>query len=281
MCSIIIVAICKYNMPLGKKSYKKSAPRRRRQYRRKPRVFRGVGHVREQAGASYTTNSAPLMPNQPYSFMNFSLSAASSRVVNIGKAYQFFRIKRITWHVRPAYDTFGGGTSLSGASVPNLYWMIDKEEQFNPVTTSLQTLKAAGAKPIRCDDKLITKQFRPAVLFPAGDISASGGAPVTYGVGMKKMSPWLPTNVNAYDSSPTALWNPSTIDHLGLILCIDQDTVDPAGKPAAYVSFDVEFEFKKPLSISNVGDAPTILKVKTETLAPEYVPPEEVLKTAV
>lgn len=263
-----------------KKKTSKRAPRRR-QYRRKAPMYRRMrgGHVLEKAGASYSTNSAPLFPNASvYSFMNFALTGASTRVQSIASAYQFYRIKKVTWEVRPAYDTFQAAATGSPTSVPQLYWQIDRDAVFTPSTT-LQTLKAAGCKPIRLDDKIIRKSFRPAVLQGvASQPGAEATAPVLV-LGSKRISPWLPTNANAYvDATQNEPWAASSIDHLGLLLAVDQDAGVNTSIPVAYVSFTVEFEFKKPLDTKALGQDVTVTNVPLETLAPQYVPPSEGLK---
>lgn len=244
------------------------------------RKIRG-GHIREIAAAQYSTMSAPLLPNASvYAFRNFALSGAGQRVQSIAEAYQFYRITRVTWEVRPAYDTFQAASSGSPTSVPQLYWCMDKEGTFTGNTT-LQTLKSAGCRPIRLDDKIIRKSFKPSVLQAVADQPGANGAEPQLVLGSKRTSPWLPTNANAYtSSSPPEPWVVSSIDHLGLLLAIDQDVGVNASSPAAFVSFTVEFEFKKPLDINPLGEG-NLTEVLVETLAPGYVPPDEGSKTSV
>lgn len=261
-----------------KKKTSKRAPRRR-QYRRKAPMYRRMrGHIVEKAAAQYSTNSAPLFSNASvYSFMNFALSAASTRVQAIAKAYQFYRIKRVTWEVRPAYDTFTASSTTAGSSVPQLYWRVDRDAVFTPATT-LQTLKASGCKPIRLDDKIIRKSFKPSVLQAVADAAGPEANAPSLVLGSKRISPWLPTNANNYvQAAQNEPWAPSSIDHLGLLLAVDQDVGVNATNPVAYVSFTVEFEFNKPLDSSSIGDV-SITEVKLETLAPQYVPPVELAK---
>lgn len=257
----------------------KRAPRRRRQYRRRraPMYRRMRNHIVEKASAQYSTTSQPLFPNgSVYSFRNFSLSGASSRVQSVAQAYQFYRIKRVTWEVRPAYDTFAP-TGTTPTSVPQLYWCMDKEATFT-TKTSLQTLKAAGCKPIRLDDKMIRKSFKPAVLQAVADQAGTAAGPHLV-LGSKRISPWLPTNFLAYAGNDEDTWTPSSIDHHGLLICIDQDSGALTTTPCAYMSFTVEFEFKKPLDISALGEPDGFVEVDTLTLKPGYVPPAELLKT--
>lgn len=260
---------------MARKSMKKRAPRRRMRRARRANPMRSLAIRHETAQASYSTLSAPLLPNaNVYAFANFSLQAASIRVLSVGQAYQFYRIKKITWQVRPAFDTFAAtGTT----TVPHLYWRNDKDRSFNSSTT-LQTLKASGCKPIRLDDKVITKSFIPSVLQSVAEQPTTLGSAPSLTLGSSKLSPWLPTNMNAYTS--TSPWVPSSIDHLGLLLCIDQDG-GVGSNPCAYVSFTVDFEFKKPLDTSATGLDDSIAPVPIETLAPHYVAPSKTTEPVV
>lgn len=267
----------------GQKGAKKSAPRRR-QYRRKAPMYRRPrGHIREIASAQYSTLSFPMFSNQVYAFRNFTLAAASVRLTDIGQSYQFFRIRKVNWQIRPAFDTFQSSGTGSAVSVPQLYWRMDREGVFTSATT-LETLKAAGCKPVRLDDKIIAKSFAPAVVLPTlvtpANESATPPTPAVYGNGVKKVSPWLPTNANAYVQG-SATWVANSQDHLGIIFCVDQDSGVSTNVPVGYLSFTIEYDFKKPLDISAQGDQDhQVTEVKLETLAPHYVPPEAKLITA-
>ncbi len=259
------------------RKYQKKAPRRRQPMRRRkmPLYRRPRGHIRELASAQYSTLSFPMFANQVYAFRNFSLAAASVRVTDIGQSYQFFRIRKVNWQIRPAFDTFQASATGSATTVPQLYWRMDREGTFTSSTT-LETLKAAGCKPIRLDDKIIAKNFAPAVVLPTlvtpANASADPPTPAVYGNGAKRISPWLPTNANAYVQG-AANWVANSIDHLGIIFCVDQDSGVSVNAPCGYLSFTVEYDFKKPLDTSAQGEE--ITDVKLETLAPHYVPPSE------
>jgi len=264
------------------RKYQKKAPRRRQPMRRRkmPMYRRPRGHIRELASAQYSTQSFPMFANQVYAFRNFSLAAASVRLTDIGQSYQFFRIRKVNWQVRPAFDTFQASGTGSATTIPQLYWRVDREGNYTSATT-LDTLKAAGSKPIRLDDKIITKSYAPAVVLPTlvtpANDSTSPPTAAVYGNGAKRISPWLPTNANAYVQG-AATWVANSIDHLGIILCVDQDSGVSTNAPVAYLSFTVEFDFKKPLDITVQGDPTSVTEVKLETLVPGYVPPSEEAK---
>lgn len=215
-----------------------------------------------------------MFPNaNVYAFRSFSLAAASDRIVSIAQSYQYYRIKRITWQLRPAYDTFiATSTSATpvASSVPQLYWRHDRAANFDANTT-LEILKASGCRPVRVDDKNIVRSFAPAVLQAIADAPGkpASGQLVLSGT---RTSPWLPTNENAY-AGTGQVWTASSVDHNGLLIAIDQDAGVNLATPCAFISFTVEFQFKKPLALAE-GQG-TLTEVKLEELAPEYVPPVE------
>lgn len=262
-------------MPFTMKKKSTRRPRRRMVPRRRVPLRRyNRGGVIERAGAQFSTASVPLFPNaNVYAFRNFALSNASQRVQNIAQGYQFFRIKRVSWQVRPAYDTFQAGSSGSPTSIPQLYWRVDKDAVYN-TTTSLQTLKASGCKPIRLDDKIIVKSFKPSVLQAVAEKPGdeTTGA-LSLVLGTSRISPWLPTDNNAYMSQSD--WSANSVDHNGLLISIDQDVGVSASSPVAYISFTIEYEFKKPLDVSTAGQQGTLTEVDLATAVPGYVPPSE------
>lgn len=252
---------------------KKRAPRRRARRNAVRKYTRG-GHIKEYAAAQYSTLSLPMTPSLAasgavYSFRNFSLAGASARVLNIAQSYQEYRIKRVTWEVRGYFDTFQAPSASTAPTVPHLYWRMDKLGTYNTDTT-LTTLKASGCKPIRLDDKLIRKSFKPTVLQGVAESPSATGTPLLT-LGSYRTSPWLPTNQNVYSSTATA-WAPSSIDHLGLILGIDCDVV-PFGGPAGAVSFTIEYEFRKPLDDIDPNGEKVMQLVDIADLAPKPVAP--------
>jgi len=266
-------------MPVAKSMKKKTTRRPRRMVRRRRnpvRKYNRGGHIKEYAAAQYTTTNQLLSPSQSisggvYAFRNFSLSGASERVQNIAQAYQEYRIKRITWQCKGFFDTFVAPSTATAPTVPHLYWRIDKLSSYNTDTT-LTTLKASGCKPIRLDDKLITKSWKPVVLQGVADKPMDATGTPSFVYGSYRTSPWLPTNAFAYGQSTQ--WLPSSIDHLGLLLGIDCDVV-PFGGPCASVQFTVEFEFRKPLDDIDPNGESVVQVVDIADLQPKKNPPEE------
>lgn len=182
--------------------------------------------------------SGGFMTNALYSLMNTSLDQFT-RAPLVAKAYQHYRIKYIELRIKPTYDTFATG----GTTKFHLYYMIDKAGAI-PTNITLEGLKQMGAKPISLDENTRKIGWKPSVLDLA--MTQGGGAPLSQGA-QYKLSPWLNTNANSVD---IAVWNPSTVDHLGVYWYINQI----AGADSPYeVEVEVQFEFKKPLIATSVG----------------------------
>lgn len=253
-------------------------PRRRRVVRKVKKVRRSDKRVPEWASASYSTLTQLLKPAQSmpggtgaYAFRSFSLSAAGLRIQNIASAYQEFRIKRITWQCRGFFDTFVAPGTATAPTVPHLYYRYDKLANYTS-DTDLTTLKSSGARPIRLDDKLIKRTFKPYVFYPVLEASSTTTSPIMT-AGAYKVSPWLATNANAYVNGATS-WAPSVVAHSGVIIAIDMDVV--AFSSVAGISFTVEYEFRKPLDdvdTSNVSSMEVISIKDLLPLKPE--PPAE------
>lgn len=229
-------------------------PRRKAALRRK-RAFRPAKNVAEWASCSETysnINPAPgpapltnaMFPaNTMYVKRDFSLDQFT-RATTIAKGYQHYRIKKITMKFKPLVDTFTNSAAL--ASVPNLFYMLDKSGSL-PNNPTLSMLKQMGAKAHRFDDKSITVSWRPSVL----DLAAT--APANASSAQYKISPWLSTNANQLG---VGVWNPSTVDHLGIFWYSEQDL----SAQLAYYSIEttVEFQFKKPLAQLGSGEEHTV-----------------------
>lgn len=226
----------------GNKRTKRSGGKKRGGNRRKN------FNMKEQASLTEITTiadgaSTTLVTNKNYSSYNVSLNAMP-RAKDIAKGYQYYRIKRITYIVKPTQDTFIGG----GNSVPYLFYMIDRTKQFvNGVT--LSQMKSMGAKPRRLDDKNLTFSYTPSVLTQTYDNTIGANTEVQY-----KLAPWLPTR----DIDQVGVWNPNTTDHLGVVWRVEQIL----GLASAFqVERRVEVEFKKPA-------------IPTTAVDPEDVPTE-------
>jgi len=202
----------------------------------KPRARRAGGKRKskmmsqpEKASCSVTKTLVKCITNQMYMYNSFNLSDYD-RAVAIAKNYQRFRITgiKLTW--KPEYDTFQAGTG-SSATKPYLYYMIDKSGSI-PDNVTLEGLKQAGAKPHRFDEKPLSVSWKPSVLQ-----ETSGAGFLAQGSGYK-ISPLLATSANP---ASVGVWNPSTINHLGI-----KWYMETAGTSLdVYVEAEVQFEFYK------------------------------------
>lgn len=240
------------NKSKGKRQAKKPARGGKRAPRR---GFRKARDVPDLASLSVTSTLVP-PPGNPnfitglmYSLMNTNLSVFP-RAVQVAKAYQHYRIKKITLRLKPAVDTFAQG----GASKTYLYYMIDKAGAL-PSNPTLELLKIAGAKAHTFDEKTKSISWRPSVL---ADVASGAfiGSPNKYTI-----SPWLSTNINTVTPG---LWNPSNVDHLGIYWFVDQQFQPGYGYS---VECTVEFQFKKPIWSLGTGQesVPVALKASLPT----------------
>jgi len=184
------------------------------------------------------------VPSQAFGFYNFALTN-SQRAMAVASGYQEYRIAKVECIVKPVADTFISGnvaTATTDYSVPHLLYIIDKTATFDNNGTTSQTLKQAGAKPIRLDDKQIVIKWKPAVQVGSSEV-LPGPAPVSELSALYRTSPWITTNANAGEAGSP--WAPNSVDHMGIVLSAET----PRGPSAqvASVSFRVTYEFRKPL----------------------------------
>ena len=235
---------------MPRKAAKKSSKPRRATKPRVRQVPRRVRNVSEYASLSETTTlkvgsqQTDPVTNTLYSLMNTSLSQFD-RATQVAKAYQHYRIKYIQLKIKPSFDTYAVSNTIPN-SKPNVYYMIDKAGAI-PTNITLEGLKKMGAKPRALDEKPIVIGWKPSVL--ENVMTAGGGAPLTQGA-RYKISPWLNTNANSVD---IAVWNPSSVDHLGLYWYVEQNIANPGNQPYT-IEYEVQFEFKKPLMATAVGE---------------------------
>lgn len=227
---------------------------RRRGGRRNLRLRRNrkVRNVSEYASLSevrvLTPGSGGFATNNMYSLMNTTLNQFS-RAAQVAAAYQHYRIKHIALKVKPTFDTFVTTNDPANVNTKHfLYYMIDKAGAL-PTNITLAGLKAMGARPHALDETTRVAGWRPSVL--TVDMTAGGGAPLSQPA-QYKISPWLNTNANSVNPG---IWAPSSVDHLGIYWYVEQ----LAGAEQPYtVECEVQFEFKKPLLATAVGQTHAI-----------------------
>lgn len=207
---------------------------------------------RDVATICARTKSFNLTANKIFGLYNWSLTT-SSRAVAVARAYQEYRISRVDVFIKPAYDTF---MPASGLAVPMLYGVIDKPGAFPFQVIDLESLKQAGARARRLDDKTVRLSFKPAVLLSSDDSgSPPGPSPVNAIAGAVKTSPWLPTNANA--GANTGAWTPNSVDHRGYVFIIDQPNAQ-AGTFCAQVETVIHYQFRRP-QYTYIGTEPQVI----------------------
>jgi len=225
----------------------------------KKRGFKPAKNVPEWASCSVTQWIGQVTTaNQMYNLRNIALSQFA-RAVQVARAYQHYRIKKVLMEFKPAYDTFtpiGGLPAGQNLQVPYLIYMIDKSGSI-PTNVDSPALGQMGAKPIRFDEKTVRVSWRPSVLTQTyGQANAQS---------QYKISPWLSTNANALNPG---VFIPSEIDHLGIFWKVDRAGVLPVGydEYTYEVRITVEFQFKKPLvgPSANAPESTTVTIVNTE-----------------
>lgn len=184
---------------------------------------------------------------QLYSLMNTSLEQFT-RAPIVAQAYQHYRIKYISVKVKPTFDTFITTNDPANVNTKfHLYHMIDKAGAI-PTNITLEGLKLMGAKPRQLDEKTLVIGWRPSVLEVA--LTQGGAAPLNQG-SKYQISPWLNTNATSINQP----WTPSTVDHLGVYWYVDK----LGGNAQPYqVDVEVQFEFKKPLISTAVGQVSAV-----------------------
>lgn len=186
--------------------------------------------------------------NAIYQISNLSLSIFD-RAVQVARAFQYFRIKKVTARFKPWADTYQQSTNPGSpvGSLPYLYHLMDKGDTLFP--NSFNGMRDAGAKPVRFDDRTIVLSWKPNVLmFTKTDASGTG---ITPSYNMSKTSPWLSTN--DYAGTDPITWTPSTLQHTGIIYGVE--SAISFDVPYNYdVEYEVTIEFKKPLSFTTSTD---------------------------
>lgn len=224
-------------MPARARRVRKPRARRGRKLaiRRNPR-----SQTLEQASCSVKrtiipAGAGPYLTNTIYAVENVSLSQFD-RALNVGAAYQFYRISGIRVTVKTPFDTYITNAT-EAYSRPNMYYMLDKAGVLGPATT-LEQLKQMGARPKACDNKPTTIGWAPSVLTETD--SLAGAVASQY-----RISPWLNTVSN-------------TVPHRGLFWYLEQNAIGvaPGAGTPYYVELEVQFQFKKPLWQGNVGATP-------------------------
>lgn len=246
-----------------RKYAKKRGPRRRRGMKGRRGAMRRLANS-EFASMKQTINLANDPCNIIYKFENICLNAFD-RAVQVARAYQYFRITKVTVQFKPFQDTYNNSTTQS---VPYLHWLIMKGDTLDP--TTFNAMRDAGAKPIRFDDKTVTVSFKPGVQNQVVGEDALGPTTTTAWA-QSRISPWLATSYQP--GTDLTVWQASQVPHRGLLYGVQQDysTVTQYYD----VSITAHFQFKKPLSQSEPAGAPAPTR---KLIVPGPEPPAPVLE---
>lgn len=196
-----------------------------------------------------------------YDLSNINLSQFD-RLVQVARAYQFFRFTKIEVKFMPYTDTY------ISTSVPYLHWVINKSD--NLVASSFNQLRDAGAKQIRFDDNSINVSWKPSVQVGVAQAQPPGHVPDIVAWSSYRTSPWLSTeNLPSANLDPSS-WAPSTVPHRGLLYGVEQDYPNPE---ASYygISITVHAQYKKPSPFALTVTAPQPRQTK------EIIPKDEVV----
>lgn len=232
---------------------RRTKPSTKRPARRMRKVRRNKLRVSEFASAKETLKLAADDMGTIYTLYDTNLSNFD-RLASIARGYQFYRFTKIEVKFVPHADTF---TQAGGTSVPTLYTMIDRNENVLLSASGFDQLREMGVKPIRFDDRIITRSWRPSVLQTVPQDNTN--PPTTVGFPTSRLSPWLPTNYYAAQEASVWQWSASTIPHRGILYGAYQIAPGP-GAYQYHIELTVHAQFKKPSIVYKpaVGEEPPL-----------------------
>lgn len=216
-----------------------------RSYARQSNFARVVYDIQGETSVNATSAGGSGPGGQVYFADNFALTN-SVRAMAVAQAYQEYRISKIEMFVKPVADTFMADAIApgTGLSVPYFYYIIDKTGALTNSSTTTKTLRQAGAKPHRLDDKTLYIKWKPTILIGSSDAGPGGPAPVSELSATTRTSPWITTNASS--NTPGSPWTANSVDHLGIAFGAEQPR-GPLPTAVANVTFRVTYEFRKPL----------------------------------
>lgn len=169
----------------------------------------------------------------PYNLNNINLNNLIA-CQQLAQLYQYYRITRVEWRLKPNFDTFIlNGT---GGQAPYLYFLFDKAGTFATLTAN--QFEEAGAIPQRVDEQICRRVWKPAV----STVSTTTGGNAF--VGQFKTSPWLPTY--KVSSAGQVL---NTPDHKGAVFYVSKST--PNDVQVYDIDITVTVQYRKPLVLSS------------------------------
>jgi len=173
------------------------------------------------------TYSLPCTAGIVYDLNDIRINAQFAVAPQLANLYQYYRITSVQWRLKPNFDTFVAPGVLAGnPQLPYLYFLYDKSGSLGLLNAT--QFEECGAKPIRVDDRTVTRRWRPCVRI--GDPNQS--------VPMFKTSPWMPTHT----TDGTTINAP---DHMGAVWYVSK--MNNTDAQSYDIDITVTFQFKKPL----------------------------------
>lgn len=163
------------------------------------------------------------------------------RAQQLAPFFQEYKITSVKLMFRPKWDTFPA-TGLPAEQLPYLLYQTDCSSSV-PNNINYSDFISMGVKPVRFDDKTITRYMPPCVIMN----STLSGPSVLPAIIRK--SPWLPTS-----SSNGGPWTLNDVVHHGATFQITG--VTPADLSQYQVTVGVTCLFRKP--IITLNPAPSV-----------------------
>lgn len=221
----------------GKKYYRKRGRKGGKRRSRKPTTNSTRSMIKDNiAKISAVSGTATVLnTNQAYNF-EFALSNAPTRVLNVAKSYQEFKIDYVEVRLKPYYDTYGTTAATAGITAPQLYHQIIKDPSVvDMVDISQFKFNGLNPMPFSKDGNKVWRYKPAASIVPIGTGTSASG--------MIKVSPWLDTE-DFTSTSTTPVF--STTQHYGSALWID--SAEGTKVPCATVEVEIHYAFRKPRS---------------------------------
>lgn len=154
------------------------------------------------------------------------------RAQQLAPFFQEYKITSVKLMFRPKWDTFPA-TGLAAEQLPYLLYQTDCSSSV-PNNITYQDFISMGVKPVRFDDKTITRYMPPCVI-----MNSTLSSPTVLPALIKK-SPWLPTS-----STNGGPWTLNDVVHHGATFQITG--VTPADVSNYVVTVGVTCLFRKPI----------------------------------
>lgn len=218
---------------LRKKRYskKRSAVKRPRRVYRKSRVAR---RPRRALSSNYSRihEEYDVTANANTTYAHVTQLSSLVRAKQIAPFFQEYKITSVKLIFKPKWDTYPVDLA-NGQQLPYFLFVNDPASTV-PNNIAYQDYISMGAKPVRFDDRSITRYMPPCVIMNS-PVTSTTVLPA-----LIKKSPWLPTS-----STNGGPWSINDVVHHGLKALITG--VTPADTSQYVVTVGVTVLFRKPL----------------------------------